>query len=43
MDTLFYDLDGMDGTGQVAIANLLGVPFLTADDIFVFGSISPPA
>ena len=37
MGTLFYDIDGMGGTEQVAIASLLGVPPLTANDILVFG------
>jgi len=40
--TLFYDVDGMGGTEQVAIANLVCV-HLTANDIFVFGSITPDA
>ena len=40
LGTLFYDVDGMGRTEQVAIANLLGVPSLTANDIFVFGSIT---
>ena len=37
LGTLFYDIDGIGGTEQVAITSLLGVPSLTANNVLVFG------